>query len=188
MVVLPTLMRFPEAALETGDLVIGAFGPGDLPGLTAMIESGDGDAGLPPSAPLETAALERWLESEAEEFRRSGGGIHLAIRTAGGVHLGGMSLYKTDWAARTVQVGYGLRTSARGRGHATEALRAVAPWALREGGMQRVQLCANTDNLASLRVAEKAGFVREGTLRRANLESDGLHDLAVFSLLDTDLG
>ena len=43
-----------------------------------------------------------------------------------------------------------------------------------------------TGNLPSLRVAEKAGFQREGTLRRAQLEDDGLHDLAVFSLLDDD--
>jgi RimJ/RimL family protein N-acetyltransferase len=37
-------------------------------------------------------------------------------------------------------------------------------------------------------VAEKAGFQREGTLRRAQLEDDGLHDLAVFSLLADDPG
>ena len=47
--------------------------------------------------------------------------------------------------------------------------------------------CGGTDNVASVRVAEKAGFRREGTLRRAGLEDDGLHDLAVFSLLDDEL-
>ncbi len=40
----------------------------------------------------------------------------------------------------------------------------------------------------SQRVAEKAGFQREGTLRRAQPEDDGLHDLAVFSLMDDDPG
>ena len=69
---------------------------------------------------------------------------------------------------------------------ASEAVTALARWALTEGGMQRIQLCAITGNLPSLRVAEKAGFQREGTLRRAQLEDDGLHDLAVFSLLDDD--
>jgi hypothetical protein len=63
----------------------------------------------------------------------------------------------------------------------------VARWALTEGGIQRAWLTANTDNMASVRVAEKAGFHREGTLRRAGLEEDGLHDLAVFSLLDDEL-
>jgi RimJ/RimL family protein N-acetyltransferase len=36
-------------------------------------------------------------------------------------------------------------------------------------------------------VAEKSGFRREGTLRRAVLEDDGLYDLAVFSPLDDEL-
>jgi RimJ/RimL family protein N-acetyltransferase len=63
----------------------------------------------------------------------------------------------------------------------------VASWLLTEAGIQRAWLSANTDNTASIRVAEKAGFRREGTLRRAGLEDDGLHDLAVFSLLDDEL-
>ena len=37
-----------------------------------------------------------------------------------------------------------------------------------------------------LRVAEKAGFRLEGTLRRAGLEDDGLHDLMIYSLLDDE--
>jgi RimJ/RimL family protein N-acetyltransferase len=41
--------------------------------------------------------------------------------------------------------------------------------------------------VASVRVAEKARFRREGTLRRAGLEDDGLHDQALFSLLDDEL-
>ena len=45
----------------------------------------------------------------------------------------------------------------------------------------------NVDNVASVRVAEKAGFHREGTLRRAAAEPDGLHDQAVFSLLSDEI-
>jgi len=77
--------------------------------------------------------------------------------------------------------------SAQGTPSASEAAAAVARWALAEGGMQRIQLTVVTDNLPSLRVAEKAGFQREGTLRRAQLEDDGLHDLAGVSLLDDEL-
>lgn len=45
----------------------------------------------------------------------------------------------------------------------------VAGW-LADG----VWLTANTDNVASVPVAEKAGFRREGTLRRAGLEATGV--------------
>ncbi len=87
----------------------------------------------------------------------------------------------------SAEIGYGVRGDERGKGYASEALGALARWALTEGGIQRAWLTANTDNAASVRVAEKAGFRREGTLRRAALEDDGLHDLAVFSLLDNEL-
>jgi RimJ/RimL family protein N-acetyltransferase len=36
-------------------------------------------------------------------------------------------------------------------------------------------------------VAEKAGFRLEGTLRRAGLEDDGLHDLMIYALLDDEV-
>jgi hypothetical protein len=44
---------------------------------------------------------------------------------------------------------------------------------------------AETDPAHSVLAAVDAG--REGTLRRAGLDDDGLHDLAVFSLLDDEL-
>jgi RimJ/RimL family protein N-acetyltransferase len=50
----------------------------------------------------------------------------------------------------------------------------------------RVELRANLDNVASLRVAEKAGFVREGVLRAAGTNTDGPCDLVVFGLLRAD--
>jgi RimJ/RimL family protein N-acetyltransferase len=63
----------------------------------------------------------------------------------------------------------------------------VSRWALTAGGIQRAWLTANVDNFASVRVAEKAGFHHEGTLRRAAAEPDGLHDQAVFSLLNDEI-
>lgn len=88
---------------------------------------------------------------------------------------------------RSAEIGYGVRGDERGKGFATEALAAVARWALTEAGIQRAWLTANTDNVASQRVADEAGFRREGTLRRAGKEDDGLHDLAVYSLLDDEI-
>lgn len=112
---------------------------------------------------------------------------HYQYRAAGPARIcSWRSLYRADWNIRTAEAGYGVRRDARGKGHAAEALTAVAGWALSGGGLQRVSLTAVTGNIASVRVAEKAGFRREGTLRRAALEDGALHDLAVFSLLDDD--
>lgn len=138
---------------------------------------------LPPGGPSGPDEVEPWLAGGRPEARID---LMMLDREAGRI-VGSISLYHADWNLRAAVVGYGVRSDARGKGYATEALTAVARWALTEGGLQRVALTANTDNIASVRVAEKAGFRREGTLRRASLEDDGLHDLAVFSLLNDEV-
>ncbi|GAA3422635.1 GNAT family protein [Streptosporangium vulgare] len=74
-----------------------------------------------------------------------------------------------------------------GRGYATEALLGVARWVFETTEMRRIELRADLANTASLRVAEKAGFVREGVLRAAELGEDGPLDIVVFGLLRKDL-
>jgi RimJ/RimL family protein N-acetyltransferase len=64
--------------------------------------------------------------------------------------------------ARPFEVGYFLRTDAWGKGIATRALTLVAQWLLGQPGVERVVLCTHPENLASQRVAERAGFVRDG--------------------------
>jgi RimJ/RimL family protein N-acetyltransferase len=66
-------------------------------------------------------------------------------------------------------------------------VRLLAPWALRELRLARVALHTTPDNKASQRVAERAGFTREGVLRSFE-EHDGRRvDVVVFSLLPADL-
>jgi RimJ/RimL family protein N-acetyltransferase len=120
------------------------------------------------------------------ELRRSGQGIHLAMEAEGRV-VGAVSLFKTHWGAGVTEVGYGVHPVHRGRGYATEAVAALANWAFAGTSLRRIELRAIVENHASLRVAEKAGFTREGVLRSAELEDDGPHDLVVFGLLKTDL-
>jgi RimJ/RimL family protein N-acetyltransferase len=142
---------------------------------------------LPPGAPSDPADVSGWLAEDIHQLPRAGTGVHLMMldRISGQI-VGSIGLFHADRAVRSVEIGYGVSSAQRGQGYATEALDAVARWALADGGIQRAWLTANTDNLASVRVAEKAGFRREGTLRRAGLEDDGLHDLAVFALLDDE--
>jgi RimJ/RimL family protein N-acetyltransferase len=64
----------------------------------------------------------------------------------------------------------------------------VARWGLQELGLNRVELLAEPGNAASLRVAEQAGFVREGMARMARPARDGSgRDLVLHSLTRGDL-
>lgn len=62
----------------------------------------------------------------------------------------------------TVEVGYSLVPGARGRGLATEAVRALTVWALQQPGVQRVTAETEPENQPSMRVLERVGFQRAG--------------------------
>jgi RimJ/RimL family protein N-acetyltransferase len=103
--------------------------------------------------------------------------------------LGLVSLRIAERDPGLAAVGYWLRPEARGRGAATVAVQLVARWAFDELGVQRLELTTAPENLASQRVAERAGFTREGVLRRLQATKDnGRRDAVMFSLLPADLG
>ena len=85
-------------------------------------------------------------------------------------------------------IGYWVAAGARGHGVATRALRLVSEWGARELGLGRLELIVEPDNLPSQRVAEKAGFRREGVLRAYLRDRDGgRRDVVMFSLLPDEL-
>ena len=88
-------------------------------------------------------------------------------------------------AARQTELGYIVAPGARGRGVATGALAQLTEWAFAEG-MLRVYVHVDVDNHASNRVAEKAGYVREGVLRSLHFKGDLRSDTVVWSRLPTD--
>jgi [ribosomal protein S5]-alanine N-acetyltransferase len=88
------------------------------------------------------------------------------------------------------EVGYWVAAEARGRGVATSATQLVARWAFEsEPRLERLQLRADVANVASNRVAEKAGFTREGVLRslRRNLRFGRSVDFVMWSVLRDEL-
>ena len=82
----------------------------------------------------------------------------------------------------TGEAGYWILPEWRGRGAAPSALVALGRWAFRppaDGGLglRRIELRHSVANPASCRVAEKAGYAHEGTLRDAVRCADGAwHD------------
>ncbi|MEU9594504.1 GNAT family N-acetyltransferase [Streptomyces sp. NPDC048193] len=84
------------------------------------------------------------------------------------------------------EVAYWTTAAARGRGVAARATNALARWALDEIGFQRLELLHSVANEASCRVAEKTGFVLEGTKRQAVLHPDGWHDMHLHARVRGD--
>ena len=68
----------------------------------------------------------------------------------------------------------------------SEAAAAVIEFGFNELGMHRIELEAGVGNDASIKVAEKLGFKREGLARQAGWAGNGYYDTVRFGLLSTD--
>jgi RimJ/RimL family protein N-acetyltransferase len=75
-----------------------------------------------------------------------------------------MTLAEIDFADGSATAGYWAAPWARNRGATTRALNLVCAWGFGSLGIDTVNLMTLPGNLASERVAEKAGFERVGTL------------------------
>ena len=138
----------------------------------------------------------RWLDQIPQPYARTDalayvGGVgedSLAVTDASSGRVLGSIGLRWNEEHDVTEVGYWLRADARGSGLTTRALLLVTRLAL-DGGAARVQLRAATDNVASRRVAEKAGFSLDGVLRSARHSArlGRRVDWAMYSLLPGEL-
>ncbi|XVF28815.1 hypothetical protein REPUB_Repub15cG0064300 [Reevesia pubescens] len=85
-------------------------------------------------------------------------------------------------------ISYALRSKYWGKGIVTKAVKMVVPIVFKEfPDVERVQGLVDVDNKASQRALEKAGFQKEGTLRKYLILNGKTIDVFVFSLLVTSL-
>jgi RimJ/RimL family protein N-acetyltransferase len=124
-----------------------------------------------------------------EQYRQRGEALNFAFADPADdtVVLGGGSVYDVDTGLAKAAVGYWVAPQARGRGVATHAVRLMAGWAFSELGTARLELTCSPDNIASQRVAERSGFVREGVLRSYLPFKGRRRDSVMFSLLPGEL-
>lgn len=80
------------------------------------------------------------------------------------------------------ELSYYLAREAWGRGYATEAVRRVVAFGLDTLGLRRIQAAVLPENPASLRVLEKAGFIREGRMRNHPFGRE-IHDIVMTAVI-----
>jgi ribosomal-protein-alanine N-acetyltransferase len=64
------------------------------------------------------------------------------------------------------EIGYRLVPQERNKGHCTEAVKIIVDYLFLAKNIVRIQAKTNPENVASQRVLEKAGFQREGLIRK----------------------
>jgi RimJ/RimL family protein N-acetyltransferase len=93
-------------------------------------------------------------------------GHRLVIERETGLTVGGIGL-KLPHTDGAVEFGYGIVPSRRCRGYTTEAVRALVAHARTLPGVTLVFATVDPANVASVRVLEKAGLRRDGTVDSA---------------------
>ncbi|MCL3994152.1 GNAT family N-acetyltransferase [Streptomyces lavenduligriseus] len=87
-------------------------------------------------------------------------GVFTLVRRDDGRAIGGMGFHSAPDEEGRVEIGYDLAESARGNGYATEALRALAEWALAREEVRTLFATIEPANTASQAVVSRAGFTK----------------------------
>jgi len=185
------MIRPPDPPLDDGVVALRPWRKDDVSVLPGLI---DGDPeierwlDLMPS-PYSRRDAREWV-ARATDAWRSGHYLPFAMLDAGtGAVVGGLGFNSIDAENATGEIGYWLTAAARGRGLTTRALRLVTQWGFDALGLERVQVRAEVENVASCRVAERAGFRREGVIRSArfNARLGRRMDFVLYSALPGEL-
>jgi RimJ/RimL family protein N-acetyltransferase len=117
------------------------------------------------------------IEEEREWLRgtpRAGFfGVHLAIETGDGVHIGNIDLRNVHPENRTAELGVMVGDKRYwNRGYGSDAVRTLTRFAFSMMNLQRVHLQTYEYNIRAQQAFAKAGFREEGRLRR-HLYVDG---------------
>jgi len=95
----------------------------------------------------------------------------------------GIVLHRLNLPYKWMEIGYSLVPSERGKGYGTEAAQLIVDYLFMSKDLARIQAIADVRNKASQRVLEKAGFQREGTMRKCVFDRGELTDYYLYSIL-----
>ena len=127
-----------------------------------------------------------YLRSDAEEF------VALQLEDPSwaivfqGRMIGGVYLHDVNRKHLTSGIGYSVARTHWSRGIATEAVSAVVAAAFEHTELRRIWAAADPKNVASHRVMEKIGMVREGVFRQNVLVRGEAADTSVYAILRED--
>lgn len=102
--------------------------------------------------------------------------------------VGGVSLKLHDDVERvSAEIGYWLGPRYWNRGIMSAAVRATTEYGFQQFSLTRVYALPFATNIASHRVLEKAGYVREGVLRRSAIKDGVVQDQVLFAITDHEI-
>jgi RimJ/RimL family protein N-acetyltransferase len=123
-----------------------------------------------------------WIQEMKSNPQRHAWAIEFGSKLAGGISL----VPRTGPLKHCSGIVYWLGEQYWGLGLATESVRRALAFAFQVEQIVRVETTVFEWNLASIRVLEKCGFVREGTLRASFMKDGRIVDRHLYAALNTE--
>ena len=181
---MPVQLDFPDPPLAAAPVILRRLTSEDLTWITAACSDREMSRYSPAIPhPYTQAHAHAFAAQTAQGWADGTSATFVIARPSNGEGAGIIELDLGPADPGRAGVGYWLRPEERGCGAATTALRLVAGWAFETLGIERLDLTTDPENQPSQRVAERAGFTREGLLRSWLPTPDGRRDRLIYSLL-----
>jgi len=131
--------------------------------------------------PYTSKAARRWVALMLQQKPQ----VNFAIDVRGFV-VGVIGLdMREDVYRKSPLLGYWVGEAFWGRGIMTEAVKLIVDYGFKNLDIVRIQAGVLSNNPASMRVLEKAGFIKEGILRNGIVKNELILDEHIYGILKT---
>ena len=185
------MIAAPEPPLSDGVVTLRPWQQGDIAALVDCLDGDDEIARWLDMIPQPYGDIEArlWVDQATSYWREGTAAPFAVVADETGEVVGGVGFRWIGEEHAVGEVGYWIRKLDRRRGLTTRSVNLICRWAVEALGCERLQLRADEDNVPSQRVAERAGFRREGVLRSVhyNARLGRRVNYVMYSLLPSEL-
>jgi RimJ/RimL family protein N-acetyltransferase len=170
--------RLKLRLIETSDLIA-------IHNLHSLVETDEFNTlGIPEDSNETKRIIEGWITENKEEEIKS---YTFVIEESNTNHfIGLIAINLGNKKHRSAEVWYKLHLDHWGKGYGTEALNRILDIGFGVLKLHRIQAGCAVDNIASIKVLEKTGMIREGRGRQLLPLKSGWSDNFHYAILETD--
>lgn len=100
--------------------------------------------------------------------------------------VGRIGLHHLDLQNKNASIGYWLIKNAEGNGIMINSCKKLITYGFQKLGLRRIEIKAAVENRKSQAIPEKLHFIKEGTMRQAELINGQFIDLFLYSILNEE--
>jgi ribosomal-protein-alanine N-acetyltransferase len=178
----PNFSPFPE--LTTDRLLLRELTIDDAPAVMRLRSNKDVMKYINRPLTLTIEDAEKWIGVIIEAVQKNEGITwSICLKEAPAEHVGTIGLWRIEKENYRAEIGYMLEPSLHGKGMMFAAIQQVLAYGFKEMKLHSIEGIIDPGNIASGKLLQKAGFVREAYFKENYYLHGRFADTAVYSLL-----